>query len=66
MNESTKVSSAMSPAWSKTLIDGSIERMASLVCLSVSELISVIAILVQPERVKPLATAAPMPMTVSD
>lgn len=36
-------------------------RMASLVCFSVSELMSVMAIFVHPERAKPLATAAPIP-----
>ena len=35
--------------------------MASLVWLSVVELMSVIAILVHPERAKALATAAPIP-----
>lgn len=46
-------------------MDELMDRMASLVCLNVSELMSVIAILVQPERAKPFATAAPMPAAVS-
>jgi hypothetical protein len=35
--------------------------MASRVCERVSGLMSVMAILVQPERAKPFATAAPIP-----
>lgn len=51
----------MSPGWPRTFAEGLIARMASLVWSRVLELMSVMAILVHPERAKPLATAAPIP-----
>jgi hypothetical protein len=51
----------MSPGLAKILTEGLLDKMASLVWESVFALISVIAILVHPDRAKPLATAAPMP-----
>jgi hypothetical protein len=62
LKESTKPSSATSPALLKTWAEGLMLRMASLVWSRVFGLISVIAIREQPERAKPLATAAPMPV----
>ena len=46
----------------KTSTEELTARMASLVWLSVAWLMSVIAILVHPERTKALATAAPIPV----
>jgi hypothetical protein len=62
MNESTKVSSAISPVLSKTSIEELMDRMDCFVWSRVSLLMSVIAIDFVPRRAKPLATAAPIPM----
>lgn len=62
--ELTKPSSEMSPTWLNTCALGFIWTIASRVSASDFTLRSVIAILEQPDRAKPLATAAPMPECV--
>jgi hypothetical protein len=52
----------MSPGKPKTSVEELMARMASLVWLSVAGLMSVMAILVHPERAKAVATAAPIPV----
>jgi hypothetical protein len=62
INESTKVSSAISPAFSKTSMEGSMDKIDCLVWSRVSLLMSVMAIDFVPRSAKPLATAAPIPI----